>query len=145
MMKLTRTMFICITAAATAASAVAQDGTEGTTVRPVKVEAKAAGCEVAEPGNYNVTVGDLIELDYTYPVVPGSVPDKVAYNQTLTGAVVKSPLGFRQVLSPRLVGAGTIAFYFEAKKEGEETVNLIIDGVEYRYDFKVTERAGGEN
>ena len=42
--------------------------------------------------------------------------------------------------TPKLVGTGTIAFYFDAKKEGEDTVTLMIDGAEYTYKFKVVKK-----
>lgn len=116
------------------------DGREdimGTVVRPAQEEARAKGCRIAAPGTYQVRVGDLIELDYSYPVVPDAIPKKLEHTQTTTGAVVKSPLGFRTVLSPKLLGGGTVAFYFEAKKAGEETVTLVIDGTEYQYTFTV--------
>jgi hypothetical protein len=118
----------------------AVDGVEGTTVRPKQEEAKVKGCKIAIPSDYEVTVGDLIELDYSYPVVPATIPMKVDFKQTLLGVVGKSPLGFRQVVVPKMVGAETIAFYFDAKKEGEETVTLLIDGAEYTYKFKVTKK-----
>lgn len=120
--------------------AVALDSVEGTTVRPRLEAAKVKGCKIAAPGDYQVNVGDLIELDYTYPVVPAAIPKKVAYQQTLTGAVAKSAMGFRTVTIPRLVGAGTIACYFDAKQAGEETVTLIIDDAEYVYKFKVVKK-----
>jgi len=116
------------------------EGAVGTVIRPAQEEAKAKGCKIAATGNYEVSVGDLIELDYTYPVVPDAIPKKLEHKQTDTGAVAKSPLGFRTVISPKLFGAGTIAFYFDAKKAGEETVTMIIDGTEYKYNFKVAEK-----
>jgi hypothetical protein len=117
--------------------AQAVNGVVGTTVRPPLAAAKVKGCQVAKPGDYTVEVGDLIELDYSYPVVPDSSPIKVDFKQTLLGNVVKSPLGFRTVTTPPLVGASTIAFYFEAKKAGTETVTLIVDGDEYTYRITV--------
>jgi hypothetical protein len=130
----------CVTTALIASPATAQEGVDGTTVRPMLDKAKVAGCKIAKPGDYEVTVGDLIELDYTYPVAPTVIPKKVDFKQTLIGAVAKSPLGFRTVTTPKLVGTGTIAFYFEAKKEGTDTVTLIIDGAEYGYKFKVVKK-----
>jgi hypothetical protein len=113
---------------------------DGRTVRPALDEAKVQGCKIAKPGDYEVTVGDLIELDYTYPIVPAAIPRKAECKQTLLGAVAKSPLGFRTVTTPRLAGTGTVAFYFDAKKEGEDTISLIIDGAEYAYKFKVVKK-----
>lgn len=115
-------------------------GLDGTTVRPVQEKAMVAGCKIAKPGTYEVAVGDLIELDYTYPVVPPAIPQKVKFNQTTTGAVAKASLGFRKVTTPKLVGTETIAFYFDAVKVGTETVTLIIDEAEYTYQFKVVKK-----
>jgi hypothetical protein len=121
----------------TAATADGLEGPVGLVIRPAQEEAKVKGCRIATPGHYDVNVGDLIELDYTYPVVPAAIPKKLDHKQTGVGAVAKSPVGFRTVVSPKLLGGGTVAFYFDAKKEGEETVTLIIDGAEYQYTFKV--------
>lgn len=124
--------------------AVSQDGVDGTIVRPMTVDAKFKGCKVAKPGEYRVTDGDLIELEYSYPVVPETIPDKVSYNQTLNGAVKLSPLGIRNVTTPSLVGIGTIALCLDANQEGTDKVTLIIDGAEYEYTFNVEamEKAG---
>jgi hypothetical protein len=132
----------CLIGVTTPPTAMADglEGVVGTVVRPAQEEAKSKGCKIAATGNYEITVGDLIELDYTYPVVPDAIPKKLEHKQTDTGAVAKSPLGFRTVISPKQLGGGTIAFYFEAKKAGEETVTLIIDGTEYKYNFKVAEK-----
>jgi hypothetical protein len=140
MKKPTWVMFICVAAALFAAVAVAADGVKGRTVRPLQEKAKVAGCKIAKPGSYEVAVEDLIELDYTYPVVPTAIPNKVDHKQPASGSVVKSELGFRTVSTPRLLGTGTIAFYFEAKKEGEDKITVIIDENEYEYTFKVVKR-----
>ncbi len=66
-----------------ATTAWATDGVKGTTVRPAQEKAKVDGCRIARPGNYTVAVGELIELDYTYPVVPAAIPKKVEFKQTL--------------------------------------------------------------
>ena len=133
---------ICLLGVAlpTAATADGLEGPVGIVVRPAQEEAKVKGCRIATPGHYEINVGDLVELDYTYPVVPDAIPKKLDHRQTGTGAVAKSPLGFRTVVSPKLLGGGTVAFYFDAKKEGEETVTLLIDGTEYKYTFKVAKK-----
>lgn len=133
----------CVAAMQFATSARAQEGVDGTTIRPMQENAKVEGCTIAKTGDYEVTVGDLIAIDYTYPVIPAAIPKIVDYKQTMNEAVAKSSLGFRAVTTPRMVGTGTIAFYFEAKKEGEEIVTLIIDGAEYSYKFTVV-AAGAE-
>ena len=40
-----------------------------------------------------------------------------------------------------VVGNSKLAFFFEAKKAGEETVTLTIDGASYEYRFKVTKKS----
>jgi hypothetical protein len=121
----------------TLGAAAAVDGVDGTTLRPRQVDARVKGCKVAEPGDYEVAVGALIELDCTYPVTPPAIPKKVDYNITNLGVVIRSQLGFRTVRTPRRVGTDTIAFYFDANREGTEAVTLIVDGVEYDYKIKV--------
>jgi hypothetical protein len=150
-----------------ASRAVAIDGIDGTTVRPAPNE--VMGCSMSKPGNYEVHVDDLIELDYSYVLVPSASPKKVEYSQTKAGAVVKSSQGFRSVTAPGQAGAGTIPaeggsspppricvtrpdqagpgiptgmlqFFFDAKKEGEDTVTIKIDGREYVYKFKVVKK-----
>jgi hypothetical protein len=84
-----------------------------------------------------VNVGDVIELDYSYPVVPGVIPKKVSIKQTPGGAVDMSPIGIRIVVVPAMVGASTIGFFLDAKDAGQETVMLVIDDNEYEYSFTV--------
>lgn len=116
------------------------EGVKGTVIRPAKDKAQVDGCQVSKPGDYTATIGDLIELEYSYPVVPTAIPKKVDFKLTLIGAVANSPLGVRNVSTPKLLGAHTIAFYFEAKKTGEDTITLEIDGKGYPYNFKVMDK-----
>lgn len=137
---MSKVMFVAIalfSATLVASGVNAQDGLEGTVVRPDLVAAKVDGCSVAKPGMYEVNVGDLIEIDYTYPVIDVAIPTKVSFKKTGRDAVIKSPIGFRNVSTPVVIGVGAIAFYFDAKKEGTETITIIIDDVEYAYEFKV--------
>ncbi|HEV3303729.1 MAG TPA: hypothetical protein VG055_29015 [Planctomycetaceae bacterium] len=97
----------------------------------------AVGCKIADQKVYSVKVGDVIELDYTYPVVPNAMPKKVSIKQTFGGAIDLSPIGVRMVVAPRLVGASTIGFFLDAKETGKETVTLVIDANEYEYTFAV--------
>jgi len=115
-------------------------GVKGTVIRPGKDKAQLEGCHVSKPGDYEATIGDLIELEYSYPVVPTAIPKKVDYKVTLIGAVAPSPLGVRKMLTPQLIGAHTLVFFFEAKKTGEDTVTLEIDGKGYPYKFKVLDK-----
>ncbi|HEV3304489.1 MAG TPA: hypothetical protein VG055_32865 [Planctomycetaceae bacterium] len=118
-------------------SASAVDGVKGIVVRPKQVAAKVQGCTIAEPKPYGVKVGDVIELDYTYPIVPGAIPQKVSIKQTPGGAIDVSPIGVRMIEVPMMVGASTIAFFLDAKEVGKETVTIVIDDSQYEYIFTV--------
>ena len=107
-------------------------------LRPAKEPARAAGCEVSKPGPYKAAPGDLIELEYTYPAPPAAAPAAVEVKQTPNGAVAASPLGTRTV-DAGPAGRRTVVFYFEAKKAGNDTVTLLIDGTPYTYHFQVSE------
>jgi hypothetical protein len=126
-----------LTIVSVASAARAVEGVSGTTVRPTSEEAKVKGCHIARPDEYEINVGDLVDLEYSYPVVPTTIPQKVSVTSTLTGAVTASPLGIRTLRTPPLVGMTTIAFYFDAKAAGEETISLSIDDQQYTYKFKV--------
>ncbi len=80
----------------------------------------------------------MIELEYTCPIVPGAVAEVVDVQQTSNGAIAASPLGIRTI-DTGLAGSRTIAFYFEAKKAGSDTVTLVIDDRQYAYHFQVEE------
>ena len=110
----------------------------GNVIRPKKVDAKVKGCQVSEPGKYRATAGDLIELEYTFPVVPGAIP-KVVDREWDRGAIYGSRLGIRNLIVPNMVGTGTYLFYFEARHKGSGTAILQIDDVEYTYNFEVAE------
>ncbi|MBL8794532.1 MAG: hypothetical protein JNM56_11555 [Planctomycetia bacterium] len=115
-------------------------GVKGVVIRPARDKAQVDGCHVSKPGDYQATVGDLIELEYSYPVVPTAMPKKVDFKVTLIGAVAPSPLGIRKVVTPQLIGAHTLVFFFEAKKAGEDTVTVEVDGKGYPYKFKVLDK-----
>ena len=110
----------------------------GNVIRPKKVDAEVNGCQVSEPGEYQATAGDLIELEYTFPIVPTTIPKKVA-RETDRGAIFPSKLGIRNLIVPRMVGTGTYLFYFEARFKGSGTATVVVDGVEYDYRFEVAE------
>lgn len=114
------------------------EGVHGQVLRPEKVDAKVTGCKVSQPGDYKVAMGDIIELEYSYPVVPDAIPQKVGIHVTSQGAVVLSPLGTRFAVTPQLLGASTIVSFLEARKAGEETVTLTIDNADYQYKILVS-------
>jgi hypothetical protein len=121
-----------------ASSAHAIDGVKGTVVRPRLVDAQVNGCRIAEPKAYAVHVGDVIELNYTYPIVPGTVPKKVEISVLEGAAISLSPLGIRRISTPGLVGGGAIGFYLDAKMKGTAKVEINIDGATYQYTFTAT-------
>ncbi len=110
----------------------------GNVIRPKRVDAKVKGCRVSEPGRYRATAGDLIELEYTFPIVPTTIP-KVVDREWDKGAIYGSKLGIRHLIVPNMVGTGTYLFYFEAKHEGSGTAIVVIDDVEYEYQFEVAD------
>jgi hypothetical protein len=110
----------------------------GNVIRPKKVDAKVKGCQVSEPGKYQATAGDLIELEYTFPIYPAAMPKKVD-RKTDKGAIYTSKLGIRNLIVPKLIGTGTYVFCFEARLEGTGTAFVVIDDVKYEYSFKVSE------
>ena len=138
MFGLYRVALCLLLVAASQLAALAVDGlSKEKVIRPRQIPAKIKGCHIADTKPFTAEVGDVIELDYTYPVVPGAFPSKVSLKQTPGGAVEPSALGNRMVVVPRIVGASTIGFFLEAKKAGQETVTVVIDDHEYEYTVKV--------
>jgi len=110
----------------------------GSVIRPKKVDAEVKGCQVSEPGTYQAVAGSLIELEYSFPVTPATVP-KVVDRDWDKGAIYGSVLGIRHLIVPRLVGTGTYVFYFEAKHAGSGTAMVVVDKTTYTYVFEVAE------
>lgn len=112
------------------------DEPSGNVIRPKEVDAKVPGCSISEPGDYQATAGDLIEIEYRFPIVPTATPQSVDRKWD-RGAIYPSRLGIRQLIVPNMVGAGTYLFYFKAKHAGSGTAIVIIDGERYEYRFQV--------
>jgi hypothetical protein len=108
----------------------------GNVIRPQKVPAKVPGCKISKPGKYKASPGDLIELEYTFPVTPDAVPHDVG-RETDRGAIYPSNLGIRRLVVPDMLGTGTYLFYFEARHEGRGAAFVVIDRVKYEYVFEV--------
>lgn len=106
-------------------------------IRPQEVDAKVRGCRVAEPGDYSARVGDLVELAYSFPVVPDAMPEKVE-RRTDRGVAQLSKLGIRELVVPKKLGVQTYLFYFEAKSVGQGTAYVIVDDVTYKYHVDVS-------
>jgi len=118
---------------------------ESTLYRPAKKPAKVVGAEVSRPGDHEVYVGDMIELEYTYPVTPSTIPKEIALMDGFEGYVLPSECGWVQGVRNELVGSQTIVFSYVAKKPGTEEVWFAIVGPDgsdhsYAYNFKVVER-----
>jgi hypothetical protein len=75
----------------------------------------------AQEDKISVKVGDVIEIEWTYPVVPGAIPYDAKGKSD--GEAVKSVEVIR-VVRPKLVGAGRLAAVFKAEKEGKATLTF---------------------
>jgi len=135
---MSRAVFVILVSALLCGVALA-DGPRSNVIRPRKIDANIKGCQVSEPGKYRATAGDLIELEYTFPIVPSAIPMKVDL-ETDKGAIYSSKLGIRNLIVPSFVGTGTYLFYCEAKHEGKGTAYVVIDDVKDEYGFEVSEK-----
>ena len=110
-------------------------------IRPLLVDGKTGGTQIAKPGNYRVTAGDTLELEYSYPVVPAAMPKELS--STSSDSNVLSTDGVKTVVVPGLMGEGKKAFCFRAMKAGASNITITIDGNEYHYSITV-DRAEGD-
>ncbi len=76
----------------------------------------------------HVKVGDVIEIDWTYPIVPASLPTKVKASSD-NEAVTKTDI--RRIVRPKLVGTGTLGAFFKAAKIGKATLTFEISSGEH--------------
>jgi hypothetical protein len=67
--------------------------------------------------------GDVVENEWSYPVVPGAIPGDA--NGKSDGGAVKF-VEVTRVVRPKLVGSGKIAAVFKAEKEGKATVTFTV-------------------
>ncbi len=111
-------------------------------IRPMMVDAKVDGTQIAKPGDYRIQVGDLVEFEYSYPVIPAAMPNELSSTSS-DGDVLSGDGSVQSVVVPGLMGAGRKAFCFRAIKAGTSNVTITIDGNEYQYSITV-EPAGGE-
>lgn len=109
---------------------------DGTVLRPVQVDAQVKGCKVSKPGEYTVTVGDLIEIEYTFPVTPETTPKRFEVGIGIGEEVKSSPLGIRR-LDNGLLGTRTIVLFLTAVEEGKGGASMNIDKATYSYQFNV--------
>ena len=141
-MKRLSKFIVCAALVALFSNPVFAQDTSTSIVRPLMVDGKVGGAQIAKPGNYRVTVGDLLELEYSYPVVPAAMPKEL--NSTSSDSNVLSAEGnAKTVVVPGLMGAGKKAFCFRATNAGTSNVTIMIDGNEYQYSVTV-DRAEGD-
>ncbi len=74
-----------------------------------------------------VKVGDVIEIDWTYPIVPASLPTKVSASSD-SDAVKK--IDIRRIVRPKILGTGTLGAFFKAEKAGKATLTFSISAGE---------------
>jgi hypothetical protein len=111
---------------------------DGILFHPERVKAKVEGCQVSEPGTYEVELGSAIELSYAYPIDPKTTPDKVACEAADKDVLKPSDLGIRRIEQWRgTVGTSRVMFFFKTLKTGHASVTLSIDGQKYAYTFNV--------
>jgi hypothetical protein len=68
-------------------------------------------------------VGDRIEVDWTYAVIPEEIP--IMTSAKSDAASVKFD-EIRQIVRPKLVGAGMLGALFTAEKEGKAALTFAI-------------------
>ena len=112
-------------------------------IRPVLVDGEVDGTQIAKPGEYQVTVGDLIELEYSYPTVPTAIPKELRFRSSVRSVVGSTGVA-KEVIVPGLTGVSKKAFCFRATSEGTSEVTLNIDGNQYQYSITVEGAAEGE-
>jgi len=72
-----------------------------------------------------VHVGDKIEITWSYPVVPGSIPTIVGAKSDAP-AVVKV-LEVRRIIKPGIMGAGTLGAFYSADSVGTTVIHFDIN------------------
>jgi hypothetical protein len=113
-----------------------------TIIRPAKVDAKIEGTSIAEPGDYAINIGDLVDLGYTYPVVPAAIPKKLSFKLSEDGILQPCDPTVFDVVTPELVGSGSKTFCYKAVDSGRVSLTLTIDENSYDYSFDVQARQG---
>jgi len=93
-------------------------GVAGTFVR-VEFDRKTA----AETPEVELSVGDEIELEWTYPIYLDAFPTKVA---AAAGDDTLKLVAVRRVRVPGPIGVGRVGAFFKAEKVGETELSLDI-------------------
>jgi hypothetical protein len=68
----------------------------------------------------NVAVKDKIEITWSYPVVPASVPKIVDARMDSEDLAI---LEIHTIVNPKASGAGKVGAFFEAKAPGKSTID----------------------
>ena len=134
-MKRLNRFIVCAALVAFSSSPVFGQDSSSSIIRPMLVDGKVGGAQIARPGDYRVTAGDTLELEYSYPVVPAAMPKELSSTSSDTN--VLSTNGAKTVVVPGLMGAGKKAFCFRATNAGTSNVTIMIDGNEYQYSITV--------
>jgi hypothetical protein len=71
-----------------------------------------------------VKVGDAVEIEWSYPVVPGAIPRDASGKSD--GEAMKFVEVVR-VVRPKLVGSGKLAAVFRAEREGTATLTFTVE------------------
>ena len=115
------------------------DAQGSSVVRPTLVDGSTDGTQIAEPGEYQVKVGDFLELEYSYP--PAATPEALNSASSNTNILAKN--GLRAVVVPGLEGKAQKAFRFRAINEGASNITINIDEEEYQYSITVEQAENG--
>jgi len=104
-------------------------------LRPHLVDSNVSGAKISKTGDYVVQVGELIQIEYSYPVSPRFSPKEIKFQ--LTGMAIKTIGSEAKNVSTRLMGSGRKSLCMEATKPGTSKLKLLIDENCYEYDFVV--------
>jgi hypothetical protein len=82
------------------------------------------GNNATQQDKVKVKVGDGVEIEWSYPVVPGAIPRDAGGKSD--GTAMKFVEVVR-VVRPKLVGSGKLAAVFKAEKEGKATLTFTVE------------------
>ena len=106
-------------------------------VRPAAVITDNQCLQVPTEHSYYVNKGWVIELDCGYLPTAACTQPLVSCTVTGNGVLKKSSLGVWSVSSGAQGGYATTAYFFKAKRSGQDTITLSIDGTLYLYQVFV--------
>jgi hypothetical protein len=93
------------------ASILQDDGIPGVNGDLILIEKNAETAQVKD--KISVNVGDKIEITWTYPIVPASLPKKVEAKSDSDSVKFNE---IRRVSRPKLIGSGTLGAFFVASQ-----------------------------